>query len=115
MEFYSAGDYASAIAGLEEAANLDPSAPNISFFLGACYLLAGLPSEGITHLQQTAELGDTPFLEEALLLLAKAEINMGAFGPARDRLQAVLELDGEFVEDARTLLERLVRETGRLE
>ncbi len=76
MESYAAGDYAAAIPGLEEAADLDPSSPNISFFLGACYLLTDRIPDGITELEHTVALGDTPFLEESHLLLAKAHLQL---------------------------------------
>jgi tetratricopeptide (TPR) repeat protein len=107
MEFYSTGDYVSAIPGLEEAAELDPNAPNISFFLGASYLLTDRISEGIATLQHTVDLGDTPYLEEALLLLAQAHLGAGDIDKARDELGRVLELEGDFSEQARTMLELL--------
>jgi tetratricopeptide (TPR) repeat protein len=107
MESYSGGDYASAIPGLEEAAELDPNAANISFFLGASYLLTDRTSEGIATLERTVDLGDTPYLEEALLLLARAHLGTGDIRTARNELRRVLELDGDLVEQARTLLEKL--------
>ena len=115
MEFYSKGDYISAIPGLEEAASLDPKAPDISFFLGSCYLLTGRDSDGINTLQHTVALGETVFLEEARLLLAKAHLRIGAVEPARSQLQQALELNGDFVEEARFLLEQLPTETERLD
>jgi tetratricopeptide (TPR) repeat protein len=107
MEFYSAGDYASAIPGLDEAAGLDPNAPNISFYLGACYLLEGRTSEGIESLQHTVDLGDTPYLEEALLLLAKARIRQRDLDAARAALERVVSLEGDFASEANDMLERL--------
>jgi tetratricopeptide (TPR) repeat protein len=107
MEFYSTGDYLSAIPGLEEAAALDPNAPNISFYLGATYLMTDRTPEGVETLQRTVELGDTPYLEEALLLLAKAHLSSGKIEKARDELGRVLELDGDFSEQARTMLEQI--------
>jgi tetratricopeptide (TPR) repeat protein len=107
MEFYSTGDYVSAIPGLEEAAKLDPEAPNISFFLGACYLLSGQSSEGIATLERVVDLGDTVFLEEAHLLLAKARISGGDVDTATDHLQTVIDLDGAFADEARSLLDTL--------
>jgi len=110
MESYAAGDYAAAISGLEEAADLDPSSANISFFLGACYLLADRTPDGIAELEHTVSLGDTPFLEETYLLLAKAHIGTGEFDAARPELQAVIDLGGDLAVDARSLLEQLSME-----
>jgi tetratricopeptide (TPR) repeat protein len=110
MESYSEGDYVSAIPGLEEAAKLDPTAPNISFFLGACYLLTGRDPDGINTLQHTVALGDTVFLEEAHLLLAKVYIHRGEFDVARIELESVIDLGGDFESEARALLAELSRE-----
>ena len=107
MEFYLTDDYASAIPGLEEAVDLDPNAPNISFYLGACYLLEGQTSEGIGSLQHTIDLGDTPYLEEALLLLAKARIRQRDSSGARATLERVESLEGDLRTEANTLIRRL--------
>jgi len=107
MEFYSAGDYASAIPGLEDAAELDPTAPNVSFFLGACYLLTGRTSEGVETLQRTVDLGDTPYLEEALFLLAKASLQTGDRGTAEEALRQVIGLEGEWESESRSLLRQM--------
>jgi len=107
MESYLESDYVSAIPGLEEAAKLDPQAPNISFFLGACYLLTDRTSEGTETLQHTVDLGDTPFLEESLLLLAKANIGEGKLDAARSELQSVVALDGSFESEAKALLDSI--------
>jgi tetratricopeptide (TPR) repeat protein len=110
MEFYSTGDYVSAIPGLEEAAKLDPEATNISFFLGACYLLSGQSSEGFACLEHVIDLGDTVFLEEAHLLLAKAAVNRGDFDLAADHLKTVIDLDDDFAHEAKNLLDTLFGE-----
>jgi tetratricopeptide (TPR) repeat protein len=105
MEFYAAGDYASAIPGLEKAADLDPSSPEYSFYLGACYLLTDRVSEGIASLGDTIDLGETPFLEEALFLSAKAHLLANDQTAARRELQRVISLEGEQSDAARNLLE----------
>lgn len=110
MEFYAAGDYASAVPGLEEASDLDPSSPNISFFLGACYLLTDRIPDGIAELEHTVALGDTPFLEESHLLLAKAQINQGNLVSASTHLNMTIDLDGDLADEARLLLRQLQQE-----
>ena len=110
MEHYTAGDFAPAIPGLEKAARLDPDAANISFFLGACYLLTGRVPDGIAALDHTIALGDTPFLEEALLLSSKANIQAGHLDAARLHLKAVIELNGDFEDEALTIYEGLPAE-----
>ena len=110
MELYSAGDYVSAIPGLKEAAELDPTAPNISFFLGACYVLTDRTSDAINTLENTIALGDTVFLEEAHLLLAKAHLNRGESDAARTELETVIGLGGDFAPEAQGILDEFSEE-----
>jgi len=107
MESYRTGDYVAAIPGLEEAADLDPTAPNISFYLGSCYLLTGRTSEGIAALQHTIDLGDTPYLEEALILIAKGKIRTGDFKGAIRHLERVIAMGGDFKQEALRIIEQL--------
>ena len=53
------------------------------------------------------DLGDTVFLEEAHLLLGKAEINRGDVDTGADHLQQVIDLDGGFADEAKELLDAL--------
>jgi tetratricopeptide (TPR) repeat protein len=107
MGLYAAGDWNGALPGLRAAAALDPEAPHIAFYLGACELLAGETSEAIAALERTAALGDTPFLEEARYLLAKAQLRAGDVDAARGELVKVVALDGDRMEEAQGLLDRL--------
>ena len=112
MELYSAGDYLSAIPGLEEAAELDLTAPNISFYLGACYLLTGRNSDGVATLQHTVNLGDTPYLEEALILVAKARLVNGDVAGAERAFEEAAGLGGDFESEARDALTNLREVSG---
>jgi tetratricopeptide (TPR) repeat protein len=107
MELYSRGDWRGALPGLRAAAGLDPEAPNIAFYLGACALLAGETDEAIAQLQRTVDLGDTPFLEESLYYLAKAQLREGNATAARDALGKIIVLNGDRSEEAQSLLDRL--------
>jgi len=107
MELYAAGDWNGALPGLRAAAALDPEAPQIAFYLGACALLAGETDEAIAELERTAALGDTPFLEEARFLLAKAHLRNGDLGSSGNELAEVIALDGDRRQEAQDLLKRL--------
>jgi len=113
MELYAQSDWNAALPDLREAAALDPEAPHIAFYLGACALLAGETHEAITHLQRTADLGDTPFLEEAVFYLAKAQLRAGNITAARDALAKVIVLNGDRSEEAQGILDRLDALGGR--
>lgn len=107
MERYAAGDWRGALPGLRAAADLDPEAPHIALYLGACALLAGDTDEAVAALARTVALGDTPFLEEARFALAKAYLRQGELQPANDQLVEVVALDGDRLDEARTLLVRI--------
>jgi len=113
MELYAVGDWNSALPGLRAAAVLDPEAPHIAFYLGACALLAGETHEAIIQLQRTVDLGDTPFLEEALFYLAKAHLQAGDVTAARGALDKVILLNGDRSQEAQSLLDRLDALGGR--
>jgi tetratricopeptide (TPR) repeat protein len=113
MELYSRSDWQGALPGLRAASDLDPEAPQIAFYLGACALLAGETDEAITQLQRTVDLGDTPFLEEALFYVAKAHLREGGVTAARDALDKVILLNGDRSQEAQSLLDRLDALGGR--
>jgi len=112
MEFYSADDLVSAIPGLEKAADLDPTAPNISFYLGSCYLLTGRTSEGVETIQHAIDLGDTPYLEEAFILVAKARLQNGDVAGAERAFEEAAGLGGDFELEARRALAKLREVSG---
>lgn len=113
MRSYEAGDYASAIPDLQKAAHLDYNAADVSFYLGASYLLTGRNPEGLAELEHTVDLGDTPYLEEALLLSAKAHIAIGDLSNATIELHRVVELSGDSYDQALAMLELLDGERAR--
>jgi tetratricopeptide (TPR) repeat protein len=107
MELYATGDWRGALPGLRAAAALDPEAPHLAFYLGACALLAGETDDAINELGRTTDLGDTPFLEVALFYLAKAHLQAGDVDAARGELVKVIQLNGDRSEEAQDLLGRL--------
>jgi tetratricopeptide (TPR) repeat protein len=104
---YNEGDYVKSIAGLEEAAAQDPSAPNISFFLGVSYLLQDQIEPGIAALERTIAVGTSPYLEEAHLYRAKGLLRQGNAAVAREALEVVVELEGRLAGEAKRLMARI--------
>jgi tetratricopeptide (TPR) repeat protein len=107
MLHYMKRDYAGTIPGLYAASQLNSKAPNISFFLGICYLLTGQTNSAIAQLRRTAALGDSPYSEETRFYLAKAYVRKADFVAARTELRRVILLQGEREKEARELLGQL--------
>ena len=107
MQHYVEGDYVTAIEGLQAAARLKPGAPDISFFLGICYLLTGQTDPALEHLHETVAFGNSPYLEEAHFYLAKAHLRTGDLDAAEEELRTTVQLRGEMESEAQELLGRL--------
>ncbi|MBK9091163.1 MAG: tetratricopeptide repeat protein [Holophagales bacterium] len=107
MELYAKGEWSAALPALREASRLDPQASHVSFYLGACALLAGHRAEAVESLRRVVSLGETPFLEESRFYLAKAYLGASDIAAARAELQATVELGGPRLDEARKLLEEL--------
>ncbi len=104
MEEYRKGDYRAAVAGLSEAADLDPGAVHTRFFLGVSHLLLRQHEAAIRHLGAAVVLGDSAYLEEAHWYLAKAFLQRKDISAAEAHLKAVIALQGTESEAARRLL-----------
>jgi tetratricopeptide (TPR) repeat protein len=107
MRDYVKGNYAAAIPGLRAASKLNPQASDTSFFLGICYLLTDQTDAAIKQLRRTAELGDSPYLEETHFYLAKCSLRKGDLRTARNELDKTIRLQGEREGEARELLQQL--------
>lgn len=104
---YLARDYAGAVPLLERAAEAAPRDPRSAFFLGATLLLDGRVEPGAAQLRRVVALGDTPYLEEARLLLARACLLRGDGAGAERELGTVVDLQGDFEPQALELRRRL--------
>jgi tetratricopeptide (TPR) repeat protein len=107
MEHYRKADYAAAVADLRAAAALDPDAAHIRFFLGISQLMVGQDAAGIERLRATIAHGDSPYLEEAHLNLAKARLRRKDFGAAEAELKALIQLRGSKGAEAGRLLTQI--------
>ena len=103
MERYRAADYRGALVDLRAAQELDPDAPHVHFFLGVSHLLLGEDPAAIDQLRRTIALGDSPYLEEAHLYLAKAFLRQKDLDAAEQQLRELIALGGPGIEEARRL------------
>jgi tetratricopeptide (TPR) repeat protein len=109
MERYRKSEYEGAVADLRDAAELDPEAPHIPFFLGISHLMLGQDNAAIDWLRATIKLGDSAYLEEAHFYLAKAFLRRNDLRAAETQLKEVIKLRGSSSNEAQRLLAELER------
>ncbi|MDH3254453.1 MAG: zf-HC2 domain-containing protein [Acidobacteriota bacterium] len=107
MAPYLSGDYGATIEGLEDIAAAGPGSIDVSFYLGACYLLTDRPQDAIESLGMVVETGRMPYLEWARFYRAQAFLRLGDREAAKADLEAVLTIRGELEESAKAALDRL--------
>jgi TolA-binding protein len=106
MRAYLDGRYGEAIGGLTVAVKLEPTAPDINFYLGVCNLLEGQPEDSVAPLQ-TAAADNSPLQQSSLYFLAKAYIQSGKLAEAEAELNRAIAVPGRLTKDASVLLVRL--------
>jgi tetratricopeptide (TPR) repeat protein len=104
---YLSGDYVGTIEGLEAVAAADPDLIEVSFYLGACFLLTDRPHEALESFGNVVETGEMPYLEWARFYRAKALLRLGDREAAKADLEAVLTYHGELEESARVILDQI--------
>ena len=109
MEHYRKADYALAVDDLHESARLDPDAPHILFYLGISHLMLNHEDAAIAGLRATIALGDSPYLEEAHLYLAKAFLRRHDLRAAEIELKKLIDLRGSWSGEAQRLLTQVER------
>jgi hypothetical protein len=113
MEAYLEQRWTEAAEALEEASRLDPGAAAPAFFAGVSRLLAGEADAGARSLEQVVALGETAYLEDGLLHLARARLLQREAADARGLLVRLERLEGERAAEAGELLRRLDSATSR--
>jgi tetratricopeptide (TPR) repeat protein len=109
MEHYRQADYRRAAVDLRAAAELDPDAAHIRFFLGVTHLMLGQDTAAIDSLRATIALGDSAYLEEAHFYLAKAFLRQKDLAAAEAQLKTLIQLRGSGGDEARRLLSQVER------
>lgn len=104
LDLYRQKDFRGAVQALQAASRTtsDAAAP---FFLGVSLLVAGEADQAIAALNAAVARGDSPYLEEAHLYLARAHFARGDFRAAERELDQTIALKGDRGEEARALLE----------
>lgn len=104
MEHYQRRDFSGAIPGLRRAA---ASRADAAFFLAACQLLTDDAVGAVGSARSAVAFGDTPYLEDSRLLLAKALLLVNDRAGARRELEAVVAMEGERRDEAAALARRI--------
>ena len=107
MDAYVDKRYADASDLLERAAQAEPNAPDVSFYLGVCRLLQGKPADSIVPLQSVLADEKSPWTQSAYFYLAKAYIQTGDLARAETHLQAAANIAGRLKAEAGSELTRL--------
>lgn len=106
MDLYSMQKYTEAIGPLSEAARLDPSRPNIAFYLGISQLVSGNADAAIEQLSKVTAR-ENPYSEESHWFLSKAYLKKRSFALARMELRTVASLRGPHSAMAQNVLEQI--------
>ena len=109
MEHFRKADYMNAVEDLRRAAESDPGAAHIRFFLGVTHLMLGQDDAAIDRLRATIALGDSAYLEEAHWYLAKALLRQKNVNAAQTELKTVVTLKGMRSREAQQLLNDIER------
>lgn len=107
MVAYLDGHYARAASLLEQAASLEPKAPDINFYHGVCNLLLGHPDEAFSALLEVIQEGKSPLVQPAHIYLARAYLQKMRLKEAESELEAASVLPGPRKQEAANLLRRL--------
>ena len=104
MDAYAREDWATARARLAPLATRGASRAAALFFLGAIDLREGEAGDALARFDSVIRIGETPYLEEASWLAAKALFAQGKADEARARLRDVVRQDGDLLVQAGDLL-----------
>ena len=113
MDRYRQANYRGAVNELRAAAAQDPDAAHIRFYLGISQLMLGQDNAAIDSLRATIAIGDSAYLEDAHLYLAKAFLRRKDPAAAETQLKEVIKLGGTGSSEARRLLTQLERLKNR--
>lgn len=105
MRHYQQKDYAAAIAGLTEAARLNPKSSAAQFYLGVAQLLNGKRSEAIVHLGIVASMEDSLEAGDAHFYLGQALLGEHDSDGAVAEFRKAIAAESERAADAKRTID----------
>jgi TolA-binding protein len=107
MALYAEKNYADAATQLRRVIALPGAPVDASFYLAVCELHTGRLEDAASAFERVIAFGESPYLEDAHFLLAKARIRQRDVARARAQLLRVIALAGDRQEEARHLMSQL--------
>lgn len=109
MTHYSAGRHRQAADSLQVLADRAPAAAHVHFFLGISELMSGNVARARGALQRSADVGVSPYSDEAHFYLAKVALRGGDLTTAARELEIAVDREAGPDGDAARLLAELKR------
>jgi len=107
MRTYQKGQFAEAMPALRKAVESNPRDVEMVFFAGVTSILAGDRPGGLDLLRRADSFGLTPYQEEARYYQAKTLLQMGDSSAARQVLEKLASMRGDWEMRARELLREI--------
>jgi hypothetical protein len=113
MKLYSAGNCTAAVKALARVDATSSDALAAQFYTGVCRMHMGDLDSAQSNLRHVAAAGDSPQEEAAWYYLAQIALSRSAAAPARQNLQKVVALHGDFERAANKQLGQIPRQIPR--
>ena len=107
MDAYLEQRYSAAATLLEDAAQAEPKAPDINFFLGICRLMLAKPEDAVAPLKNVLANEKSTYTQSAHYYLAKAYVQTDNLAEAEAQLQAAVAMPGRLRSEASSMLSRV--------
>jgi TolA-binding protein len=107
MKAYASGDCATAVVQLARVPAQNADAPSAQFYSGVCQMKLNQLDTAATTLGRVASRGDSPQQEAALYYLAQIALLRDDAAAARQKLDRVISLHGDFEQRATGELKKL--------
>jgi TolA-binding protein len=107
MDAYLEQRYSAAASLLEDAAQVEPKAPDVNFFLGICRIMLAKPEDAVAPLKNVLADEKSPYALSAHYYLAKAYVQTDQLSEAEAQLQAAAAIPGRLRSEASSMLSRV--------
>ncbi len=107
MDAYLEQRYSAAASLLEDAAQVDPKALDVNFFLGICRIMLAKPEDAVAPLENVLADEKSTYAQSAHYYLAKAYVQTDNLAEAEAQLQAAAAMPGRLRSEASSMLSRV--------